>query len=143
MTWQVSPKNKLNFFTDFQSNTVRRGEFAAPEAMTLFEFWPQGIVQATWNAPLTSRLLLEAGVGATISHWPTPPQPEVQPTDISVLELSTNFRYNAGTLLNGPKDSDRYISVSRVSYVTGSHAFKTGFQLQQGIHNLNEFIQQD
>jgi hypothetical protein len=142
VTWQVSAKNKLNFFTDFQSNTVRRGEFAAPEAMTLFEFWPQGIVQATWNAPLTSRLLLEAGAGVTISHWPTPVQPEVRPGEISILELSTGFRYNVGTLLGGPKDSDRYIQRFAVSYVTGSHAFKTGFQLQEGIHNLNEFIQE-
>jgi hypothetical protein len=143
VTWQVSAKNKVNFFTDIQSNTVRRGEFAAPEAMTLFEFWPQGIIQATWNAPLTNKLLLEAGAGATISHWPTPAQPEVAPTDISILELSTNFRYNAGNLLGGPKDSDRYIQRFSMSYVTGSHAFKTGFQLQEGIHNLNEFIQQD
>jgi hypothetical protein len=144
VTWQVSSKNKLNFFTDIQSNTVRRGEFAAPEAQTLFEFWPQGLVQATWNAPLTNKLLFEAGAGATISHWPTPPQPEVKPTDISILELSTNFRYNANaSLLGGPKDSDRYIQRFSVSYVTGSHAFRTGFQLQEGIHNLNEFRQQD
>jgi len=143
LTWQVSEKSKLNVFTDIQSNVVRRGEFAAPEAQTLFNFWPQGVVHATWNAPLTSKLLLEAGAGATISHWPTPAQPDVRPTDISILELSTNFRYNAGTLLGGPKDSDRFIQRFSLSYVTGSHAFKTGFQLQEGIHNLNELIQQD
>ena len=136
LTWQASSRNKFNFFSDTQSNVVRRGTFAAPEAETLFHFWPQGVIQGTWTAPLTNRLLLEAAAGVTISSWPTPPQPEVSPSDISTRELSTGLRYNVGLSLGGPKDSDRYSQRFSLSYVTGSHNFKTGFQLQQGVHNL-------
>jgi hypothetical protein len=51
--------------------------------------------QATRSAPLTSRLLPHIGAGAAISHWPNPRQPEVGSNDISILDTSPNFLYNA------------------------------------------------
>jgi hypothetical protein len=37
------------------------------------------------------------------------------------------------------QDSDRYAQRFAVSYITGSHAFKTGFQVGEGIKNLHQY----
>ncbi len=63
------------------------------------------------------------------------------PNDIAIIELSTGFRYNAGgggggTPYGDPRDADRYAQRASVSYVTGSHAFKVGFQLEQGLQDF-------
>jgi hypothetical protein len=138
LTWQASSKNKISFFADTQNNcSCRREGFIAPEAQASLRFKPQGLYQVTWNSPVTNKLLLEGGAGATISHWPTIlPQAGVRPTDISIVELSTGFRYNSAASYNKPQDSDRYAQRASVSYVTGSHAFKGGFQLEQGVSNV-------
>ena len=34
------------------------------------KLWPNGIVQGTWSAPITSKLLLEAGADCVMFHWP-------------------------------------------------------------------------
>jgi hypothetical protein len=137
LTWQATRIQKVNLFTDVQTNcTCGRTSFIAPEADTQRHFWPQALIQGTWSSPVTSRLLLEAGASATISHWPTKPtSAEVRPTDISIVEQSTGLRYNAAASYNDPQDSDRFAQRAAVSYVTGSHAFKAGFQLEQGIRN--------
>ena len=136
LTWQATQKDKFNFHIEPQRNYVHRGEFAAPEAMYWYNFWPMGIFQATWNSVRTNKLLLEASAGAAITHWPGPANPGVGPHDIPVLEQTTNFLYNSNTNLGGPKDSDRYTQRASLSYVTGSHAFKGGMVLMEGVHNL-------
>jgi hypothetical protein len=140
LTWQATQKDKFNFHIEPQHNYVHRGEFAAPEAMYWYNFWPMGIFQATWNSVRTNKLLLEVSGGAAITHWPGPPNPGVGPHDIPVLEQTTNFLYNSNTNLGGPKDSDRYTQRASLSYVTGSHAFKGGMVLMEGIHNLGTQI---
>jgi hypothetical protein len=140
LTWQATQKDKFNFHIEPQRNYVHRGEFAAPEAMYWYNFWPLGIFQASWNSVRTSKLLFEVGAGAAITHWPGPANEGVGPHDIPVLEQTTNFLYNSNTNLGGPKDSDRYTQRAAVSYVTGSHAFKGGMVLMEGIHNLGTRI---
>lgn len=140
LTWQATQKDKFNFHIEPQRNYVHRGEFAAPEAMYWFQFGPLGIFQATWNSVRTNRLLLEVGGGAAITHWPGPPNKGVGPHDIPVLEQTTNFLYNSNTNFGGPKDSDRYIQRASLSYVTGSHTFKGGMVLMEGVHNLGTHV---
>jgi hypothetical protein len=137
LTWQATQKNKFNFFTDIQDNCIchGRGGNIAPEAGFEWGMWPQGIAQVTWTAAMSSRLLMEAGAGVTVSHWPQFAVAEARPTDISIVEQSTGFRYNANNALGDPRDSDRYVQRFSVSYVTGSHAFKTGIYLEEGIWN--------
>ena len=118
-----------------------RGEFRSPEAYQLmFNFWPQGLYQATWNSPTTNKLLLEAGVSYMNGRWPYPSPGDgvyqVKPTDISILELSTNFPYNAKDTYSYQTDQFRQAQRASVSYVTGSHAFKVGVQQEEGIIDL-------
>jgi hypothetical protein len=143
-TWQISERNKLGISINPQHMIVARHQsgtgFVAPEAVPGFKFWPQGLYQVSWNRPVTSRLLLESGAGVVISHWPNFRQPETSPDDISIVELRTGFRYNSaqfGVVSYGdPKTSDRFTQRSAVSFITGSHAYKAGIQIEEGIHDL-------
>ena len=82
----------------------------APEAHTAWSFWPAGLYQVTWSSPMTSKVLLEAGVSLTQNGFPYTREQAtdifgftVKPTDISILEASTGFRYNAKAQLLRPE----------------------------------------
>ena len=152
VTWQVSTKNKVSIFGDLQVNRTRGSgsEFIAPEAVgSSWNFSPQGLFQVSWSSPRTNRLLLEAGMSATISHYPGY-YPEGVTNDvrnISILETATGFRYNSsanigagGGNLGDTHESDRFAQRLSLSYVTGSHVFKSGFQLEQGRRNNNTYV---
>jgi hypothetical protein len=145
LTWQASARNKVNVFTDVQTNcTCGRTSFISPEADIQRHFWPQGLFQATWSAPITSRLLADAGASATISHWPTSPTTSrITPDDISIVEQSLGLRYNAAATYNPVQDSDRYAQRFSLSYVTGSHAMKIGVQVEQGVRNTLTTVNRD
>jgi hypothetical protein len=151
VTWQATERNKLNAFADLQYYMVRgRGGNEAPESHTCWSFWPQGLFQGAWTSPVTNRLLLEAGASLMRGPWPCDRQQAtdvfgfiVSPNDISVLELSTGFRYNSKSTYLFRQDQDRYVERFSVSYVTGSHAFKTGVQLQQGVVNTGTEVNSD
>src|SRR5207253_2258334 len=120
----------------------------APEAANSdWTFSPQDIFQGTWSSPVTSKLLLEAGFGTSINHWfVSMPNGVTPPTAISFLDLTNNYQYNSwaaiitgnssglGTIHTGDRYSQRFIA----SYVTGSHAFKTGLQIEEGERHHNQ-----
>ncbi len=142
LTWQASAKDKVAFFTDYQDLLMSHGATGtpgtSPEAQNPMHLKPSGIVQASWTSTRTSRLLLEAGAGWMIWHNHSELQPGVSPDAISILETSTNFRYNApgtyyGADSKDPWVVDRFVQRASLSYVTGTHSLKTGIQLEQGI----------
>ena len=141
LTWQVSPKNRVNIFGDIQRNCVcrRSRRFARPKRSSC-RLLPAGLVQATWSAPLTNRLLLEARAGTAISHWPTPQAPEVGPNDIATTEQSTGFVYGSNSSFGGPRIGDRFIQQFSASYVTGSHALKAGVQVEEGTRTFTREV---
>jgi hypothetical protein len=94
VTAQVTPRNKVGFYIDHQLNcdqsaysqdkggTCRPagadwvatggffgGTFASPEAFTLYTDSYQKVRQATWQSPVTSKLLLDAGFSSYVSRW--------------------------------------------------------------------------
>jgi Carboxypeptidase regulatory-like domain len=140
LTWRASERNKFNFFADPQRDChcpalTASGSLNAPEAFFSYKLHPAGLYQVTWNAPITTRLLFEAGASRADGSWPTYRQPEVTPDDVSILEQSTGVRYNSGSPLGitysptqaVPRLSQRFSA----SYVTGTHAFKSGLQLEE------------
>lgn len=106
------------------------------EAGLAFHFRPAGLYQADWTSPVTSRFLLEAGASLSMTHWPTYLNPGVKPTDISVLELSNNYRYNASATYASKRATDRAAQRLSVSYVTGTHAFKVGMQIEEAVSDI-------
>ena len=148
VTWQASAKNKFNFLMDRQRNcnchgNVRTTSVNPPESTLGYHFDPDALYQATWTSPRTSKLLLEAGAGAALQSWPAEMQPGVTRDHISITEQSTGMTYNAATSYNAIQDVPRFTQRFSMSYVTGSHTFKTGIQLEQSIQNLSQEVNHD
>jgi hypothetical protein len=147
LTWQATDKQKWNFFVDYPERacTCRFSATTAdPEATIGYHFTPEGLFQASWSSPRTKKLLLEGGWSYALSHWPEQYQPGVTPTSISTLDLATNFRYNAmATYIWPTHQSDRMAERFSATYVTGSHAFKVGFQMETGWHSDSYFANEN
>lgn len=136
-TWQASEKNKFNISYAIQNNCVCHTGLTgqlAPEAVVRWQFEPNYLIQASWSYPLTNKLLFEAGNTSLIFDWPNIRQFEEGVTfdTISILEQSTNYRYNASVAGYGNRLSKQSNQRASVSYVTGSHNLKVGMFLQEG-----------
>jgi hypothetical protein len=139
VTFQASPRNKINVMTDYQRacNCFGTSPATAQEAVGDYKFQPNWLTQVTWSSPRTSRLLMEAGTAFTISQWNSFWHPGVQPNHIQVTDQTLGITYGAGSTYRGwPNHTDRYTQRFSVSYVTGTHSFKTGVQVEQLVTNL-------
>ena len=151
LTWQASTKNKVTGFADPQYYMTRgTGSSSAPEANGCWYMWPVGLYQGAWSSPVTNRFLLDAGASLTKGGFPCSVENmtdiygfTVKPTDVSILEASTGFRYNAAAAYSPRHEQDRYAQRFSASYVTGSHAFKAGLQLQEHVINETTETNQD
>ena len=65
------------------------------------------------------------------------------PGAIHLRELTTGFRWNARQYYSDHIKKHRYSERASLSYVTGSHAFKAGFQLEHGISEFQQEIHGD
>jgi hypothetical protein len=67
--------------------------------------------------------------------WPNHREPGVAADTISILEQSNNYRYGTAVFSSlGHRIADQSNQRFAVSYVTGSHAFRTGLTMQEGWH---------
>jgi len=147
-TWLVSPRNKINVFADHQRDchcpaNTGSGSVNAPEAFFSYQLTPAGLYQISYTAPVTSRLLIEAGAGVVHGSWPQYMQPEVAPGTVSMLELSTGVRFNSTAFNRFEQHVPRVSQRGSVSYVTGSHSFKAGGQLEEGWVDLGTEVTND
>jgi Carboxypeptidase regulatory-like domain len=140
LTWQATERNKFNFYGDIQKSCrCTTGPFTGANAIESergWDWWPSGVVQGTWTNPITDRLLLEAGASWQVANWINFAEPGVTRDDRSILELSTNFRYGATSLLTAPtartgRSAQRVVA----SYVTGSHNVRAGVTLEQAFND--------
>jgi hypothetical protein len=146
LTIRASDKNKFNVFVDPQRDChcpalTASGSLNAPEAFFSYHLKPAGLYQVTWNAPVTNRLLLEAGASRADGSWPIFRQPEVTPDDVSIVEQSTGMRYNSGTPTFGPlyystQLVPRFSQRFSTSYLAGGHTFKAGLYLEESYLEL-------
>jgi hypothetical protein len=149
LTWQATQKTKVGGIADFQKFIDRgRGEFTDPVAApNQYNLSPQGLFQVTVNSVRTSKLLFEAGASFAENRWPYASPGDgvfaVGANDINITELSNGFQYNAKQYYSNQTDQYRAAGRAGVSYVTGSHAFKGGVQLDEGIYNMEQEIHGD
>src|SRR5262245_14287208 len=111
LTSQLTPRNKLGFYFDYQKNCSgssytengdqcrKRGDdwvalgaiggfgSNSPEAGN--QVWDdrEKIVQGTWTSPVTNKLLLEAGLSSFNSRWGLYPGAGADPSIVSITEL--------------------------------------------------------
>jgi hypothetical protein len=146
ITWQMNQRNKISFSWDEQpvcrtctgtTSLTGTPNFifpTSPEADGTGEFSPQRIQTARWTAPMTSRLLLEAGLGSTYYEWggkekADNPRDLIQVTEILqtiVPGVTTPMRYRSHNWLNNRTRGSTWNFAA--SYVTGSHSVKVGYQ---------------
>ena len=140
VTWQQSEKNKFNFLWDqqYRCQCTRPNVNVSPEAADTIVYPYRPFASATWSAPMTNRLLLEAGYSYRPEKWyyPRYPEPYGQPTLSmpGVVEQSTGLAYRAQSVGQSQVTQPDQITEgivnnyrASVSYVTGTHAFKFGF----------------
>jgi hypothetical protein len=146
ITFQADQRNKFSFSWDEQpvcrtctgtTSLTGTPNFifpTSPEADGTGEFSPQRVQTARWTSPVTSRLLLEAGMGTTFYHWggkelDSNPRDLVQVTEILqtiVPGVVTPMRFRSHNALNNRTRGTTWNATA--SYVTGSHSIKFGYQ---------------
>ena len=153
LTSQLTSKNKVGFYWDYQANCVGsalvnegercrdRGDdwialgtsTTSPESANM---WPERekITQATWTSPMTNRVLFEAGYSSFSSKWGGYAPPGSQTGLVAVTEQSTaagvpvpNFIYR-GWNTAASNNQQHNIWRGSMAYVTGAHSFKVGLQ---------------
>jgi hypothetical protein len=158
LTWQASQKNKFNFFWDEQDScqdpcTGVVSVSTSPESWASPSTKPNRLMQATWTNPLTTKILLEAGlsvnkqfyslashreytnyidiprvseIGDTAGADSTAPR--VNPFAGGVFfPLTTGSINNEIGGLFETRDLANYRSRASISYVTGRHHAKIGY----------------
>jgi hypothetical protein len=155
ITWQATPRNKINLSWQEAINRSSwkggGGATTTPEADNPSRMSPYHLQGATWSAPLTSRLLAEAGWGTFEARYRNP-EPRIDgthhPRMIRAQEQSAlygipnlTYRMPGGVgggfnhHLIGTKANNR----ASLSYVTGAHNMKFGYQ--GGFNNPNQTYQ--
>jgi hypothetical protein len=144
-TWQATPRNKV---TAFLTNGMQHYPVwlagllgtttRTPEAAIDLNF-DSNVYQATWTSTVTSRLLLEAGVSSSPLYATWPGQ-QWAPNDVpGILDVADLTYYrNTGAYWTATKRIENFRPDSyrgSVSYVTGSHALKTGFLYTAAEHS--------
>jgi hypothetical protein len=132
LTWQISPRNKLSL--QHQNAGQERPYYgyslgqltSAPEAIYYSKSAPMYQSQAGYNSPVTGKILIEAGVLYNNKDYPTRPQPTNAPDQVAYSDSGTGFSWGNYGNTYGHNASHNFNTRFALSYVTGSHAIKTG-----------------
>ena len=145
VTWQITPRNRVSGFWDGQwqcrnctgaTPGLSEPQRVTPEAVGILDR-SLHVSQATWWSPLTNRLLVEAGFGGIffgVGNFEREPNPTRGL--IRVAEQCANgceANGNIPGLVYRSQDfsvahTGSYLWQGSVSYVTGTHSLKLGYQ---------------
>ncbi len=147
LTWQASPKHKFGMTFDQENfcacttavGPQPGGAVNSPEAGNDRRFPLQRFVTVDWSTPVSNRLLIEASGIHRVERWGGM-EPQVgklgnidhlEPGMISVSDslnpvTGTPLTYRAATTYNNSWNWNIHYRAA-VSYITGSHTFKVGF----------------
>jgi Carboxypeptidase regulatory-like domain len=151
VTWQATPRNKIAGTYKFDKwcncpNNISATQ--APEAGRDRRFPRLAQEHLEWTSPVTNRLLFEAVGLHLYERWGNmhyrvdggsledPSLEAVLPQLIGVLEQRNNLNYRILTNYNNTSVPS-FTYRAAATYVTGSHAFKVGFNNMQG--HLDEY----
>ncbi|MDO8681386.1 MAG: carboxypeptidase-like regulatory domain-containing protein [Acidobacteriota bacterium] len=142
LTYQASRRHKFAAYADgiikFRGHECAANTFPTAEACGVRSPKRYFTAQVKYTGTLTSSLLVEAGWSENDETYATQEsQPDSLPTDVGRVDRITSDRW--GNVI-GPyyhREPDRHTFSGSMSYVTGAHAAKLGFQLGKGsnIHN--------
>jgi len=145
LTWQATTKHRVVASYGNQTNCScfypllesAGGTLPSPEATGQHTYNVNYLPLVTWTFPATNKLLFEAGASANVFNNHTKRQDGVETDIIAITDLATNYRYGSRatglTHAGGYRvqHNRQYRQRFAMSYITGSHAFKTGLDLAQ------------
>src|SRR6185503_712191 len=145
LTWQLTPRNKVSGYWDAQTlcrsctgatSGVSEPPRVSPEAVGVLGR-RLDVTQVTWSSPPTNRLLLEAGYGGiffgvgNFERDPNPTRDLVRVVEQCASGCAANGNI-PGLVYRSQDFSDAhagsYLWKASISYVTGTHAMKLGYQ---------------
>jgi hypothetical protein len=142
LTWQASPRNKITAYDDYQTKYVGHLFTSGVDVATASRRRPPVIkytAGAKWTSTVSNRLVFDVGYGTSVNSFTEKYQP-----GIAKVRFSPEWYTNAGrqdinrsttTVASTPETGTynfRYMVISTLAYVTGSHALKAGFQWHVG-----------
>jgi hypothetical protein len=145
LTWQVTRRNRISGFWDAQSLCrnctgatpgLAEPQRISPEAVGILGR-PLHVTQASWWSAITNRLLVEAGFGSTyfgvgnFEREPNPTRDLIRVAEQCASGCAANG--NIPGLVYRSQDfsiahTGSYLWKGSVTYVTGSHSLKAGYQ---------------
>jgi hypothetical protein len=135
ITWQATQRHKVVASSSFQNNCncvfnlLTTGTQVTPEGAGPHAYSPNYNPTVTWTFPATNRVLLEAGVGAQNLDQNDGRAEGVDASNYRITDQALNLIY--GNVATRIIPRRQYQQRFAVSYVTGSHSFKAGFNLRQ------------
>jgi hypothetical protein len=156
LTWQATPRNKFNFHWSEQYNDANYGigggtATTTPEASSRVLYIPSRQPHATWQSPISGRLLAEAGWGMYQARYRFGPRNDgtYNKEMIQLRELGGEIPGLISRMPRAPGQGGFTHSLignlaslrASLSFVTGSHNMKFGYQ--GGFGNPSQTYQND
>ena len=142
LTWQVNASNKITAYDDYQVKYVGHLFTSGIDVATASRRRDPVIkytAAAKWTRTVSNKLVFDLGYGTSVNSFTEKYQP-----GIARVPFTSEWYANAGQqdiVLNTTKVAStpetgtynfRYMIISSMNYVTGSHALKTGLQWHIG-----------
>jgi hypothetical protein len=150
ISWQVNQKNRLAVTADFEqfcACTTGVSATTSPEAGVDRRFPLQRFVTTDWTSPINSKVLLEASAIHRVERWGGMHPQEgklgnidgLTPGIVSITDnpnpvTGGSLTYRSGAQFNNSWNWNIHYRAA-VSYITGSHTFKVGFNNARGYHD--------
>jgi hypothetical protein len=143
LSWQAAQKHKISIYYNNKKRTnINAAAGTASESRASGYFFPFSDQLIQWSSPMTNRLLLEAGYWRHQETWGSKRAPNdiVDPLAVGITDNNprslvpgytqqiNNYHGRVGST-DTASHNPNYRSNFNLSYVTGSHSFKTGFDL--------------
>ena len=136
----MNARNKVTAFFERQWRTWDEGNAnRSPEAFSRFRFPQNQIAIVGWSSPLSSRLLVDTRAAYHAEAWRNIGADDLVPGNRSLVPVVEQGGAYPGLMYRGlsgvyAEQSTPFIKIaqSSLSYVTGSHTFKVGFDLLSG-----------
>ncbi|MEZ5287542.1 MAG: TonB-dependent receptor [Vicinamibacterales bacterium] len=142
LTWQASQNHKISAYYDEINKYRGHGMNAGDDPRTASQIWTSPRYNSAalkYTGTLSSSLLAEAGYSFNYEEYVITNQPGVNKTPFTDEWYANASRRDADlvTLRNGLANwggryPDRFAAAGSISYVSGSHNFKTGLQTTWG-----------
>ncbi|MBI4471270.1 MAG: TonB-dependent receptor [Acidobacteria bacterium] len=134
-TWQINDANQLQFTynRNYKHRYHRRGSPFTENRAATAQLQDGHTTVLKWSSTLSPRAVMDALVGYNIIYFPTGPQPEVKPGDLSRFDIVTQVLSVAAPTYSYSPGSRAQVSAS-ASYFTGQHDLKLGYQYERAMN---------